>query len=174
MNFKYLLLSALLGGLASFVWGAAYHAGLGIDERVLGKFDNSRVVSELVRDHSSGNGMYYTKEGVIAAVNMTPDLADRSQMSMAPQLVKQYLINAVAAGLLAWLLTFTGIRSALCAGGFFALAGFAAGVASELSAWNWYGHSTSFSLAMIVDLVACFAVTGLVVGWLRGKLDKPV
>jgi len=169
MNFKYLLISALLGGLASFVWGAVYHAGIGIDMRVMSEFKDSHAVSEFVRDHVSGNGMYYAHEGVLAAVHLTPDLADRSKQSMAPQLVRQYVINAVAAGLLAWLLLFTTIRTVLGAGGLFALAGLAAGVDSGLSAWNWYGHPVNFTLAMIFDQVACFFVAGLVIGWLRRK-----
>lgn len=169
MNLKYLLISAVLGGLASFIWGAVYHAGIGIDERVLMKFDNSRNVSELIKQHSSGNGMYYTNEGMIAAINMTPDLADRSQMSMTPQLIKQYVINAVAAGLLAWLLSFTAIRSAPCAAGFAALIGLTASLASDLAAWNWYGHPLNFTLAMIVDLTVSFLVAGFIIGWARKK-----
>jgi hypothetical protein len=172
MNLKYLLISALLGGLASFAWGAAYHAGIGIDERTMGQFDDGRAVSEYIRSHTSGNGMYVTKEGVLAAVNLTADMSDRS-LNMGPQLVKQYVINAVAAGLLAWLLLFTSIRGALCAGGFFALAGLAASVDSAFSAWNWYNHSLPFTLAAVVDEVACFFVAGLVVGWARGKFAPP-
>lgn len=169
MNLKYLLVSVLLGGLASFVWGAVYHAGIGIDMRVIKEFSDSRAVSQFIHDHSSGNGAYHTKEGVMAMVKLTPDLADRSQESMAPQLVTQYVINAVSAGLLAWLLLFTPIRTALGAGGLFALVGLAAGIDSGLSAWNWYGHPTDFTLAMIFDQVACFFVAGLVVGWARQK-----
>jgi len=168
MNLKYLLASALLGGLASFIWGAVYHAGIGIDARTMAQFDDGRAVSEFIRSHSSGNGMYYSKEGVLAAVNMTPDMSDRS-LNMGPQLGKQYLINAVTAGLLAWLLLFTPIRTSLGAGAFFALAGLAAGINSWFSAWNWYNHSMSFTVAAVIGDVVCFFVAGLVVGWLRRK-----
>lgn len=169
MNLKYLLISAVLGGLASFIWGGVYHMGIGIDMRVMQKFDNSRATSEAIRDHSSGNGVYYTNEGVIAFVNMTPDLADHTQMSMTPQLIKQYVINAVTAGLLAWLLSFTAIRSAACAAGFTALIGLTAAVAADVAAWNWYGHPLNFTLAMIVDLTVSFLVAGFVIGWARKK-----
>lgn len=174
MNLKYLLIGAVLGGLASFVWGAVYHAGIGIDMKIMTEFKDAPAVATFVRDHTGGNGVYYSHQGVIAAVSMTPDMADKSKMSMTPQLVKQYVINAVAAGLLAWLLLFTGVRSSLGAAGLFALAGLAAGVASDLSAWNWYGRPMDFTLAMMVDQVVCFFVAGLVVGWARRKFAPAV
>ena len=68
MNVKYLLISALLGGLASFVWGAVYHAAIGIDEKTMTEFSDSKAVSQYLREHASGNGMYYAKEGVLAAI----------------------------------------------------------------------------------------------------------
>ena len=151
------------------VWGAAYHAAAGIDMHVFKEFKDSRAVSELVRDHTAGNGMYITNTGVIAAVHMTPDLRDRSKDNMAGQLVKQYIMNAVAAALLAWLLLFTNVRTPLGAAGLFAAGGFTAGLDSWLPAWNWYGNSPEFVAAMILDMVAGFFFAGLVVGWARRK-----
>lgn len=173
MNLKYLLVSALLGGLASFVWGAVYHAAIGIDEKTMTEFRDSTSVSQYLREHAGDNGMFYTREGVLAAISMTPGMNDKSQ-NMGPQLVKQYIINAVTAGLLAWLLLFTSIRSPLGAGGVLAIAGLAAGIDGALSSWNWYNHSLCFALAAIVDMIACFFVAGLVIGWARRRFSPVV
>lgn len=169
MNPKYLLLSALLGGLALFVWGAVYHAAIGIDTHTMKEFRDGAAVSELVRGHADGNGVYYTKDGVFAAISVTPGMSDKSQ-DMGPALGKQLVIDVVIAGLLAWLLTFTSLRSPLCTAGLFGLAGVAAGISAWISAWVWYGHSIAFALAAVVDLAVGFLLAGLVIGWARGKL----
>ena len=112
--------------------------------------------------------MFYTKEGVLTAISMTPGMSDKS-LNMGPQLVRQFCVNVVTAGLLAWLLLFTAIRTSLGAAGVLALFGLAASYSSQVSAWNWYNQSMPFTLAAIVDQVACFAVAGLAIGWARGK-----
>jgi len=168
MNPKYLILSALLGGLVIFIWGAVYHAALGVDMHTMKEFRDSTAVSEFVRDHAGDNGMFYTKDGVLAAISVTPGMNDKSQ-DMGPQLGKQFVINVIVAGLLAWLLTFTSIRTPLCTAGLFALAGVTAGISSSISAWNWYNFSMPFAVASIVDLAVGFLLAGLVIGWARGK-----
>jgi hypothetical protein len=173
MNPKYLILSALLGGLVIFIWGAVYHAAIGIDMHTMKEFRDSTAVSAFVREHADGNGMFYTKDGVLAAVSVTPGMSDKSQ-HMGPLLGKQLVINVVVAGLLAWLLTFTGIRTPLCAAGLFALTGLAAGISCSISAWNWYNHSMAFALASVVDLAVGFLLAGLVIGWARGKFAPAV
>ncbi len=172
MNPKYLLLSALLGGLVLFVWGAVYHAVIGIDSHTMKEFRDSDAVSGFVRGHADGNGMYYTKDGVLAAISVTGGVSDKSQ-DMGPALGKQFVINVVIAGLLAWLLTFTGIRTPLCTAGLFGLAGVAAGISAWISAWVWYNHSMAFALAAVADLAVGFLLAGLVIGWVRGKLAPP-
>jgi len=132
------------------------------------EFRDSSAVSAFVREHADGNGMFYTKDGVLAAISVTPGMNDKSQ-SMGPQLGKQYVINLVVAGLLAWLLTFTSIRTPVGAASVFTLAGLAAGISCSISSWNWYNHSMAFALAAVVDLAVGFLVAGLVIGWLRGK-----
>lgn len=172
MNTKYLLLSAILGGIVMFAWGAIYHAAIGIDQRTMTEFKDGTVAAFL-REHTSGNGVYYAKEGVFAAINMTPEMTDRSQ-NMGPQLAIQIVIEVITAGLLAWLLTFTRVSTPLGAAGLFAAGAFTAAFCMNMSAWNWYGFSTDYTLGAIFGLIAAWFLGGLVIGWLRGKFSPVV
>ncbi len=132
------------------------------------EFSDSKAVVQYLRENAPGNGMYFAKEGVLAAIDMTPEMSDKSQ-NMGPQLIKQFVICVIATELLAWLLLSTSIRTPIGAGAVFAIAGLAASVDASLSAWNWYNHSMGFAIGAIVGQVVGFFVAGLAVGWARGK-----
>ncbi len=36
----------------------------------------------------------------------------------------------------------------------------------EISDWNWYGFSASYSVVNIIDLVIQFALAGVVIAWI--------
>jgi hypothetical protein len=98
-------------------------------------------------------------------VSLTPDLADKSK-SMGPNMVKQIVIDLVAAFLLCFVVARIGVvrkrDTALTLG----VAGLAAGIIKEMSDWNWYGFSASYAIVNEIDLAIQFAIAGVVLAWL--------
>ena len=46
------------------------------------------------------------------------------------------------------------------------LAALAAGILKELSDWDWYGFSATYTIVNVIDLTIQFAIAGIVIAWI--------
>jgi len=164
MRGKYLLYGTLAAGLTLFVWQTISHVALPWHEATVKPFTNNAAVVDAIRANTSGNGVYASPQGIVAAVSFTPDMADKSK-AMGGNMAKQVVIDLVAALILCVLVARTAVGrkrdTALTLG----IAGLAAGIITELSGWNWLGFSASYAVVNLIDLAIQFALAGIVIAW---------
>jgi hypothetical protein len=169
MKLKFLLLSALLGGIISFAWGGVSHMAAVFPSIEPKSFTDSTAVVDAVHKNAPANGIYFDGRGLFAAVAFRSDLSYKFGSLLYP-LVHQFLIEFAVAFLLAWVLLRFPVWSAWGTASIFAALGLAAGIEQLLPEANWYGFPLRFQLAELADLVIGWFLIGLVLGWLRKKL----
>lgn len=183
---KGILLGGLLGGLAMFVWGFLSHEVLKIAETGLSSIPNEQTVVPALKSAIHEPGLYFipaleespgqSKEQAKAAQERFAQKVSAGPYGllvyhpegakpMGVMLVIELLSNIGCALVAGFLLSRTG--ASLPSYGsrvlFVTLLGLAAWLSIELSYWNWYGFPGDYSMAQLVDQLAGFALTGLVV-----------
>ncbi len=165
MRGKYLLYGTLAAGVTLFVWQTISHVAIPWHEVTIKPFTNNGAVVDAIHAGTSGNGVYFSPQGIVAAVSFTADMADKTK-AMGPMMVKQVVIDLVAALLLCILVARIGVGRKRDTALTLALGALAAGIIMEMSAWNWYGFSASYAIVNEIDLAIQFALAGIVIAWL--------
>jgi hypothetical protein len=108
--------------------------------------------------------------GAIAHVSMLLPSLEPKSFTDSTAVVRQFLIEAAVALLLAWVLLRLPVWPALGTGSLFATIGVAAGMEQLLPEANWYGFPIRTQLAELAILVVGWFLMGLVIGWLRNRM----
>ena len=169
MTGKYLLYGTLAAGLTLFVWQTISNVAIPWHTATMTEFSNKDAVVQAVHAGAPKNGVYFSEQGILAAVSFTPDMADKTKISMTPNLSKQLVIDLVAALILCVLVARVGVRRKRDTAMQLALAALAALVIRELSDWNWYGFGASYAVVNIIDVTISFALAGAVIAWVHKK-----
>jgi hypothetical protein len=175
---KRIVLAGFLGGVVLFLWGAASHMLLGLGEVGMASLPNDDRLIPAMKESISAAGLY-----MFPAMPESQDAASQAAWTekvrsgpwgilvyhpegtepLSPrQLGVELLSNIVAAWIAAYLLS----RARALAGFgarvvFVGLLGLLAGVAIDVSYWNWYGFPGSYALAAIADQTIGFTLAGL-------------
>ena len=157
MNGRALALAVLVGTIVVFVWQTISNAALPWHTMTMQRFANNDSLVHQIRAAAPTNGMYYSDQGVLASVAMTSDFADKTKASMVPMLAKQIAIDVVMVIALLFVVLRMPTSTPFQTGLTLAAAGLAAGVALELSDWNWYGFSAGYTIVNAIDVtIQCF------------------
>lgn len=168
MNNKFLLVGSLVGAIFLFLWGGILHSATPLPIQGLNEFRGSALMIEAIRAAAgNGNGVYFAKEGVWAAVALDPG-GDRTA-HMGSMMVKEVVTDLLSAFFLCLLMLAVKCTSAGSRAGVFAIAALAASMENQVSDWNWYGFSAQFSAFEAVDLVGSWFVLGFILSALRDK-----
>jgi hypothetical protein len=165
MRGKYLLYGTLATGITLFVWQTISNVAIPWHKATVKEFTNNAAVVQAIHAVVPDNGVYSSPEGILAAVSFAPDMADKTK-SMGPNMVKQIVIDLVAALLLCLVVGRIGVGRKRDVALTLGLAGLAAGIIKEMSDWNWYGFSASYAVVNEIDLTIQFALAGIVIAWL--------
>jgi hypothetical protein len=173
MRGKFLFYGTLAAGVTLFVWQAISNAAIPWHQATMSEFKDNATAVQAIHAAAPVNGVYFSNQGILAAVSFTPDLADKTKLSMTPNLVKQLAIDLVTALLLCVLVARIGVGRKRDTALTLALGGAAAGIIKELSDWNWYGFTASYASVNVIDLTIQFALAGAVVAWLFKRQAAP-
>jgi hypothetical protein len=165
MRGKSRVYGTLAAGITLFVWQTISNVAIPWHAATVKAFTNNAAAIQAIRAAAPTNGVYAAPEGVLAAVSLTPDMADKSK-SMGPNMLKQIVIDLFAALLLCVVIERIGIGKKRDTALTLALAGLAAGVIKEMSDWNWYGFATGYAIVNEIDLTIQFALAGIVIAWI--------
>ncbi len=166
---RFIGIGTIGGAIFLFVWGALLHSGIPLRMQGLHEFRNSAAVADAIRANApNGNGIYFGKEGIFAAVHFEPGVADRAQ-NIGPLLVKEVFTDLASAFLLCLLTLAIKCSGAGQRAGVLATAAMAAAMENQISDWNWYGFSMQFSIFEMVDIVGSWFVLGLILSALKNK-----
>jgi len=167
---KFIAVGTVVGAIFLFAWGGALHSATPLDMQGLHEFQNGAAVVEAIRANTpGGNGIYFAKEGLFAAVQFDPRIPDRTQ-NIGPMLLKEVLTDLASAFLLCLLLLAIKCTGTTQRAGVLATAALAASMENQISDWNWYGFSAAFSAFEMVDIVGSWFVLGLILSMLKNKL----
>lgn len=181
-----ILLAALLGALAIFLWEFVAHMFTPLGEAGLGFLPNPRAVSSsLAASIGDQAGMYMFPTGGLTANSSREEkqkAMDRINEEMKTQpsglliykpagtvfnfgknLAVQFVTDLVKALLLVGLLAQTRLASFGSRVGFVVLAGVLAALVTNVPYWNWYGFNGTYTVSQILMEIAGFFFAGLAI-----------
>lgn len=182
---KQLVVSALLGGLAMFVWSSILHMATPLGEAGVRELAKEEAGLEALRDSVSEDGLYlfpgfglppgaprdaaaqqrwmekYRTQPHGLLVYHPPGGEPNFPALAGVEFLSDVLLSAVAA-LLLGMARLPGFGQRLL---FVSLMGVIPFLAIDVSFWNWYGFPLAASLASLVDQVGAFALAGFVLAW---------
>ncbi|HZS51905.1 MAG TPA: hypothetical protein VFA54_13645 [Bryobacterales bacterium] len=190
-------LAGLLGGVTMFVWMFIAHMVLPLGEAGVKEMPNeSPVLSSMQASMGAGSGVY-----VFPGTGLPPNAtADQRNAAMRdyngklaaspsgflvyhgpgatfsfPKLLgTEFALEVAEALLAAWLLSMTVLKGLMARAGFVTVVGVIAAIATNVSYWNWYGFSGTYTAAYVFTQAAGFLCAGLVMAALvRGKGGLP-
>ena len=180
---KALLAGGILGGIVLFIWGGISWVMIPWHAKTFNDFTNEAQVTQVITSSARTSGIY-TLPGMSHYKN-TPEkdhfntemkgplvfaaihLENSPTMKIA--LLKEFIIDLLAAVLVTWLVIQAKGSSYLRRVIFVTLFGLAAGVASYLPLWNWFSFSRIFTSVAMADLVIGWFLAGLVIALVTRK-----
>ena len=168
MNNRFLVVGALATAIVIMVWQTLSNTVIPWHMMTMREFANNDAVVQTIRASAPENGVYFSNQGILASVAMTPELTDKRSL-LGYMLAKQFVINVMVGLLLGMFVLRLRPTTAIGTATAVAIAGLAAGVLTELSNWTWYGFSLSWSLVNLADHAIQFFLAGLVLAALMKR-----
>jgi hypothetical protein len=182
---KRILLAAVLGSIAMFLWSSLAHLVLPLARTGISEIPNEPPVLSALQTSLGGTPGLYLFPGT----GLGPD-ATRQQQNAAMQqyeqklasnpsgliiyhppgvkaltpgqLVTEFLTEFVESLLAVFLLAQTRLASFASRVGFVVVAGVMAAITTNIPYWNWYGFPASYTIAYMTIEIAGYVVVGIV------------
>jgi len=177
---KRILLAALLGGIAMFVWESIAHMALPLGKSGIGEIPNEQTL--LGAMHSTlgdTSGLYF-----FPSMGSAPDAMAQYDKKLetnpsglviyhppgaksltAGEMITEFLTEMLEALLAAILLSQTRIPTYWGRVGFVTTLGIAASMVTNLAYWNWYGFPIDYTAVYMTMEIVGFLCVGLVAAW---------
>jgi hypothetical protein len=169
----------IFGGLILFVWSFLSWTLIPWHTTTLNNFKDETAVVEVLKANTPTSGMYLLPSMQTMNQNPTAQLPMvfasiklEGMTSMTTGMVTQLLIDMVAAFFVTWLLTKTTGLSYRKRIGFVVIFALAAGIAIDLSYWNWFCFDTKYTLVSLADGLIGWLLTGIVLAKFTPKQKK--
>lgn len=192
---KRIVLAAVLGGLAMFLWSSIAHMALGLGSLGVQDIPNEQAMIGVMKSNLPQSGFYFfpglglapgaSRAERNAAMNVYQQKVANGPSGIliyhpsgqkaisAGQLLTEFGTNVVQALLAAILLAFAGLRAYGARVGFVGLAGVMAGITTNISYWTWYGFPGSYTAGYAFTEIMGYVCIGLVAAAIV-KNSKPV
>jgi hypothetical protein len=190
-----LLLAALLGALAMFLWEFVAHMFTPLGEAGIRYMPQTAAVSSSLQSaigDKSGMFMFPTggltdgsskeektkaMERIMEETKTKPSgllvyKAAGTEFNFARCLAVQFLTDFVKALLVAWLLAQTRLVTFGSRVSFVAVAGVIAAITTSIPHWNWYGFDGTFTMSNVIMDVAGFFFAGLAIAAVLERASK--
>ena len=171
-------LAGVLGALAMFVWLFIAHGVIGLGESGIQQIPNEAPLLATMQSTIPAHGTYMFP-------NMDPKDQDANMKKVASgpsgllvyfptrnfsfpaALMIEYITQFVAVMIALYLLSLTRVSTFAGRVAFFALIGLCVACADNVSNWNWYGFSGSYTLAACFTGWVGYVLAGVVVAGLK-------
>lgn len=175
-----ILLAALAGAVAMFVWTAVAHMATPLGTIGFNQIPNEQAVLHTMNDSiADKNGLYFfpwvdmkdpkamEKSAALEKTGPSGLLLYRAAgkgmgADMTPMLIKEFLKQFVQALIAAWIVSMIA-ASFITRVGIVTGIGVSAAIATNVSYWNWYGFPLDFTEAAIIIEVVSAIVAGLAI-----------
>ncbi len=179
-------LAALLGGIAMFIWSSIAHMALPLGEAGIREIPNEAGVLDAMQSNIGEKSGLYLFPGFGLGPNPTHEQRSEAMKHMGENLARhpsgilmyhpagarplmmvrwlsvEFATELAEAFLVVFLLAQTRLTSFGARVGFVTLAGILAGIATNVSYWNWYGFPVVYTAAYIFIQVVGFFCIGVV------------
>jgi hypothetical protein len=181
-----ILLAALAGAVAMFIWTAIAHMATPLGTTGFSQIPNEQpVLQQMNQSIADKDGLYFFPwvdmndpkameksaeleksgpSGLLlyrgAGHGMGPD--------MTPMLIKEFLKQFVEAAVWAWIVSMLALSFAGRVGAVVAM-GVTTAIATNVSYWNWYGFPFDYTMAQIIMELVSSLVAGIAVAFVLGR-----
>jgi len=175
-----ILLAALAGAVAMFVWTAIAHMATPLGRVGFNQIPNeAAVVQPMGTNIGAKAGLYIFPWVDPSDPKMMEKYAELTKTSpsgmllyrpapdpmgadMTPMLIKEFLKQFVQALIAAWIVSMIA-ASFISRTGIVTAIGVSASIATNVSYWNWYGFPLDYTMAQIVVEIVSALVAGLAI-----------
>lgn len=174
MRSRFLVIGTLVGAVVLFVWQFASHGAFHLPEAGLKPFptDSMAVAAKTVRALAPENGMYFSAYGVLAAVDMSRDYADKRQQFVS-MMIKQFVLDVGVVLILALLIDRLGDQSVMRTGTTFGALALALMGMTDVANSIWWNYTAAWTVGNIIDQVISFFILGVVLAALSRRFGEP-
>ena len=175
-----ILLAALAGAIAMFVWTSVAHLATPLAYTGISPMKNERVVLDAMKQGVGEKpGLYYfpwmdpkdpkMMDKMRQRMKTDPDgilvyhPAGSISTDMGPLMIKEFVKEFAQALIAAFLLSLTVLTGYLARAGFVVMIGLFAALGQDTSYWIWYGFPLDYTLAQIVMALGQAVFAGLVI-----------
>jgi hypothetical protein len=167
MTLGFLLRGTTAATLTLFAWQVVSNVVLPWHSLTMRAFPDNAGAVQAILAQAPGNGVYFSPQGVLAAVSLTPSLADKTQ-AIGRMQRRQLLIDLGAALLLCVVTSRLAATRPIEIAATLGLTGLATAAIALGSEWNWYGFSPAYAVVNTAD----FALNLFLAGWVLGSIKK--
>jgi hypothetical protein len=184
-----ILIAGILGAIAMFIWSFIAHMATPLATIGFQQLPNEQaVVAAMQPTNSAKPGLYIVPwvdpkdpqmmqktadlmkaEGAGIFVYTPPHAAGGEPTNMAPMLVVEFLKQFGQALIAAYLVSMMVVTTFLGRAGAVALIAVSAGIATNVSYWNWYRFPLDYTLAQILMEIVGGLAAGLAIAWWLGR-----
>jgi hypothetical protein len=170
---KRVLLAAVLGGIAFFIWSSVAHVALPLGETGVKEIPNETSVLSAMQTSIGGTHGLYIFPGLGVGPNASRDQKNAAMRDYDQKLASVpsgFLIYHPAGekSLIPHKLT-TEFLTFASRVGIAVLMGLAAAIATNVPYWNWYGFPTNYTVAYMTIQVVGYLLAGLVAAAVLGR-----
>jgi hypothetical protein len=172
MRGKPFLIGVIVATIVLYAWQTVSHTVIPWHEATIHNFTNNDAVVQVIHANAPENGVYVSRQGILAAVSFTPAMADKTK-GMGGMLGMQIVIDLVTVILLTVVVSRFALITVGSTGATLGIAGIAAGIITEFSGWNWYGFSIPYAVVNTIDLAIGWWLVGIMLAWVYQRSAQP-
>jgi hypothetical protein len=179
--------AGIAGGILMFIWSSIAHVATPLGQTGFSQMPNEAPVLAAMHDSMGDKpGLYFFPWVDMKSKTAMADSAAKMKVNpsglllyhppgrgiemMPMNLLTEFVKETITALIAAFLLAQTLIAAYAARVGFVSLVGFAAGITTNVSYWNWYGFPGDYTLAYAFTDIFGYVVAGLAIA---AVLRKP-
>lgn len=175
MRSRLLVIGSLAGAIVLFAWQSISHGVFGLPEHGLREFPSdsgTAAAAHVIRGLAPANGIYFSRYGVLAEVDIAPSYTDKTK-AFASMMLKQFVIDLALVFVLVLFLDRLASASVWRTGATYSALAFAFMGAVDVSNWVWWNFPAAYTIGNVVDQVIAFFLVGLTIAVVGRRFTAP-
>lgn len=158
-----IVLAGIFGAVILFVWNSFSWMVLPWHAQILHQFANESVVSKVIKDNVNKSGIYlseYNTQSLDNSPQVFSVVSFHTKGGMQAQLMIYFVIEAIAAFLVAFMVILLNSKYYFVRLGFILLFALTAAIFCQLPYWIWWHFPSNFILVTFLDTLIAWFLAG--------------